>query len=315
MTIAALAEARALAPTQLTGKTWKIKIIEGDRQGSSGYYPKEALEEGKGLFKKGIRIYENHPSSEEKWSQPERRVRDIIGYLSEDAEYDGKDLYANATFFSEHQEWVKERAEAGVIAMSIRAEGQMTESAENGMELKKFTKVHSVDVVTVAGAGGKFDTLVESAGTSSEANAEEKLKEETQLEISKEFIEALEEQNKKVNSLLEKMIEREDAEAKAKTELAEAERKAKEEAEAPKVPSAAEVSEALIEAELTKTARARVLKAVEGGADLAEAIQAEVDVAKEILEAAGGAGGGNFNDEKSLNEAERASKAVSSIFG
>ena len=314
MNIVALAEARSLAPAQLTGKTWKIKIIEGDRQGSSGYYPKEALEEGKGLFKKGIRIYENHPSSEEKWSQPERRVRDIIGYLSEDAEYDGKDLYANATFFSEHQEWVKERAEAGVIAMSIRAEGQMTESAEHGMELKKFTKVHSVDVVTVAGAGGKFDTLVES-GTSSEATAEETQKEETELEISKEFIEALDKQARLTNELLESLKADRDAVAKEKADIAEAERKAKEAAEAPKAPTAAEVSEALIEAELTKSARARVLKAVEGGADLAEAIQAEVDVRKEVLESAGGAGAGHFEGETKLTEADRASKAVSSIFG
>ena len=96
MTIAQLAEARAISKPELTGKTWRIKIIEGDRQGSSAYYPKEALESGKHLFSKGVRIFKNHPDMEEKWSRPERSIDDIIGWLSEDATYDGKDLYANA---------------------------------------------------------------------------------------------------------------------------------------------------------------------------------------------------------------------------
>lgn len=308
-----LLEAQKLAPAALTGKTWKIKIIEGDRQGSSAYYPKEALESGKHLFGKGVRIFRNHPAESAKWEQPERRIEDIIGWLSEDATYDGKDLYAEATFLESEQARIKELAEAGVIAMSIRASGEMTEG-KNGMELKAFKAVHSVDVVTIAGAGGAFVDVLESARNPESANAEE-TKEETELEISQEFVNALEAQAKLTNELLEGLKADREAKVQEAADLAEAERKAKEEAEAPKAPSAAEVSEALIESGLTKTARARVLEAVEAGKPLAEAVDAEKAIAAEILESAGGAGAGHFEDGKTVTEAERSEKAVAGIYG
>jgi hypothetical protein len=280
--------------TSLTGKTWKIKVIEGDRQGSSAYYPKEVLEAGKHLFKEGTRIFRNHPSSEAKWNQPERRIEDIIGYLSEDATFDGKDLYANATFLESEQARIKELAEAGLIAMSIRAEGEMTEGA-NGMEVARFTAVHSVDVVTTAGAGGAFEKLLESANenNSQEENLVEAQEEETELELPKEFLDALDNLTKGVNTLNESL-----AEEKSARELAEAARvKALEEAEKPKELSFSEVTEALVESGLSAKARTRVLTAVEGGADLTEAIKAEKEIAEEILaEAAKGAGAGHIEE-------------------
>lgn len=313
MTIAKLSEAQALAPNALTGKTWKIKIIEGDRQGSSAYYPKEALESGKHLFSKGVRIFRNHPSESAKWEQPERKIEDIIGWLSEDATYDGKDLYANATFIESEQERIKELAEAGVIGMSIRAMGEMTEG-KNGMELKKFTAVHSVDVVTQAGAGGKFVDVLESARNPENSAEAEESKEEPKLEISQEFINLLEKQAQETTALLEKLNAREDADVKAAADLAEAERKEAEEAAKPKAPSAAEVSEALIESGLTKTARARVLEAVEAGKPLAATIDAEKAIAAEILESAG-SGAGHFEGGSAVSESERADKMVAGIFG
>jgi hypothetical protein len=198
--------------------------------------------------------------------------------------------------------------------MSIRASGEMTESS-NGLELKKFTAVHSVDVVTVAGAGGAFVEVLESERNTnnSEAEAEEAQKEETQLELTKEFIEALEKQTNLTNELLEGLKADREAKLQEAADLAEAERKAKEEAEAPKAPSASEVSEALIEAGLSKTGRARVLRAVEAGADLDEAIKEEAELAKEILESAG-TGAGHFEGTQTLSEAERSEKLVGLIY-
>lgn len=312
MTIAALAEARAITQPELTGKTWKIKIIEGDRQGSSAYYPKEALESGKHLFSKGVRIFKNHPDAEEKWSRPERSIDDIIGWLSEDATFDGKDLYANAQFVEAYQPRIKELAEAGVIGMSIRASGEMTEGT-NGMELKKFTAVQSVDVVTQAGAGGGFESLLEAARNNNSGITPESQEEDETLEFPKEIAEALDKQAKLTNDLLERLIAREEADAKA---VEEAERVAKE-AQEPKAPTAAAIAEALVEAGLAPKARARVLSAVEGGADLAESIKAEKEIAEEILaEAAKGSGSG-FVDEgaKQLSESEREAKLVANVYG
>jgi hypothetical protein len=311
LTIAQLSEARAITQPELTGKTWKIKIIEGDRQGSSAYYPKEALESGKHLFSKGVRIFKNHPSMEEKYDRPERSIDDIIGWLSEDATYDGKDLYANAQFVEAYQPRIKELAEAGVIGMSIRASGEMTEGA-NGYELKKFTSVQSVDVVTQAGAGGGFDTLLESdRKNNSGAEALSESQEEDEVEFPKELAEALDQLTKDVGALVERLDAKEKAEASA---LEEAERKEKE-AEESKAPTAAEIAGALVEAKLTDKARARVLKSVEGGADLAEAIKAEKEIADEILQEAGKAGFGNVDEGKQLSESDFTEKVTSRVFG
>lgn len=313
MTIKALSEARAITQPELTGKTWKIKIIEGDRQGSSAYYPKEALESGKHLFSKGVRIFKNHPDAEEKWSRPERSIDDIIGWLSEDATFDGKDLFANAQFVEAYQPRIKELAEAGVIGMSIRASGEMTEGT-NGMELKKFTSVQSVDVVTQAGAGGGFESLLEAdrKNNSEAEDVSESQEEDETLEFPKEIAEALDKQAKLTNDLLERLIAKEDAEAKAVEEAA----RVAAEANAPKAPSAAEIAEALVEAKLAPKARARVLSAVEGGAVLAEAIQAEKDIAAEVLEEAAKHSGSGYVDEGSkLSESERTDKIVANVFG
>lgn len=312
MNVVALAEARAISQPELTGKTWKIKIIEGDRQGSSAYYPKEALESGKHLFSKGVRIFKNHPDAEEKWSRPERSIDDIIGWLSEDATFDGKDLYANAQFVEAYQPRIKELAEAGVIGMSIRASGEMTEG-KNGMELKKFTSVQSVDVVTQAGAGGGFESLLEAARNNNSGNNPESQEEVEELEFPKELAEALDNQIKAVNALVEAMNKKAEDDAKA---VEEAERKAAEE-QAPKAPTAAEIAEALVEAGLAPKARARVLAAVEGGADLKESIQGEKDIAAEILaEAAKNSGAGYVSEDgKQLSESEREAKMVANVFG
>jgi hypothetical protein len=316
MTIAQLAEAQFgnLSEASKTGKSWKIKIIEGDRQGSSAYYPKEALEKGAHLFKAGTRIYLNHPSSEAKWSQPERRAEDIIGVLSEDATFDGKDLFGNAEFFEEHQAFIKSRAEKGVIAMSIRAEGQMVETAR-GLELQEFTTVHSVDVVTVGGAGGGFEKLLESArneNNSQAAKLAEAQKEETELELPKEFLNALEGLTSGVNALNESLA----AEKKAREDKAVEEAAALEEAGKVKAPTATEIAGALLEAKLSDKAGARVLAAVEAGTDLTEAVKAEKDIAAEYLaEAAANAGGGHIDDELSLTESQKLEKAFSGIYG
>jgi hypothetical protein len=305
-----LVERGLLSEASKSGSQWRIKIIEGDRQGSSAYYPKEALEKGKHLFKKGTKIYLNHPSSEDKWSQPERRVQDIIGYLSEDAEFDGKDLFANATFLESSKELIRERAEADLIAMSIRAEGTMVETSK-GLELAEFTTVHSVDVVTVGGAGGGFEKLLESARKENNKSVAEAQEEETELELPKEFLEALEGLTNGVNSLNESLAaEKEARETAAAKALEEAERK-----DEPKAPSAAEIASALVEAKLSDKARGRVLSAVESGTDLTEAIKVEKDIAAEYLAEAGKSGGaGHIEEEGNLTEAQKLESALGSVF-
>jgi hypothetical protein len=307
-----LVERGLLSEASKSGSKWRIKIIEGDRQGSSAYYPKEALEKGKHLFKKGTRIYRNHPSSEDKWSQPERRVEDIIGYLAEDAEFDGKDLFADVEFFESEREFIKERAEANLIAMSIRAEGSMVETAK-GLELAEFTAVHSVDVVTVGGAGGGFEKLLESARNENQSAAKalaEAQEEETELELPKEFLDALDGLTKGISTLNESLAEEKSAREEAARKLEEAQKP-----EEKTGPSVKEITSALREAKLSEKAEGRVLAAVESGTDLTEAIKVEKDIASEYLAEAGKSGGaGHIEEETNLTEAQKVNAAIGSVF-
>jgi hypothetical protein len=312
MTVTEISEARKLQPAELTGKTWRIKIIEGDRQGTSAYYPKEVVEAGKHLFGKGVRSFKNHPSADEKWNRPERSIDDIVGYLSESAEYDGKDLWANLTIVESERERIKELAEAGLIDISIRAAGEMVEGT-NGMELKKFVAVHSVDIVTQGGAGGQFGEMLESARnqiSASESGAEP-LEEKEPIKMDKELEAALsaliETTNKTaeaVNTLVEAKT-KEDADKEAA--LVEAQK-----AGEPKAPSAAEIAGALVEAELPKAAHAKVIAAVESGTELAEAISAEKKYLETIVEESGKEFRGNGSEE--LQEAAGA-KIGATMFG
>lgn len=327
--MANLIEAGAIAPAQLTGKTWRIKVLEGDRKGASAYYPKEALQEGAHLFSKGTRIYADHPTKDEAFNRPARSVRDIVGYLSEDASFDGKDLYANATFFPEHQDFIKTRAEAGVIGMSIRASGELTEA--HGLKtLVKFTDVQSVDVVTVPGAGGGFTTLLESESSASESVAESKKKEESTMDPKlAEALDALVEASKTNTENIAKLTEAMAKTAAAKKEDAkdggadddeeDADGKVVKGKKKPFVKesaSFADIDSALTEAALPAPSRKSVFAAVEAGADLTEAIADEKAKVEAILESAHRSFAGFVTEDgKEVSPKAALEEAAKAVFG
>lgn len=300
-----LLEASKISPDTLTGAVWRVKVIEGNKRGSSAYYPKDVVEAGAPLFAKGVRVYGDHPTSDEKWSRPERSYKDIIGVFESDAEFDGQDLYANVRFFTKHQQDIKEMAEAGVIGMSIRAAGDVEETAD-GPVLKAFTSVTSVDVVTTAGAGGGFDKLLESAReiSASESGAESLEEKESAMDPKLEAaLDALVETAKSNADAVAKLVERADKEDKAKADaLAEAEKPAEVDPLA--------VAAKLAESGLAAAGQARVLDAVKGGKALDEAITAEKDYAKSILEEAGSTFRADGSEEKNLEESGNIGSAL-----
>lgn len=314
-----LEESSTLAPSQLTGKTWRVKVIEGDRQGASAYYPKEALQEGAALFAPKTKIYLNHPTQDDKFNIPARRVQDIVGYLSEGATFDGKDLWANATFLPKFQEDIKDLAEAGLIAMSIRAEAELSE-AGGKKSVIRFTKVNSVDVVTEAGAGGAFGSLLESAKVSAPESGAESQKEKESA-MDKEIVEALAtlktELSTEVTNLITEALKpfakkddkkKDDAEDKKDGGADDDEENAdgtKKKKVVKESASFAQIDAALTEAKLPSASRTTVFELVEAGADLAETITAEAAKVKSILEEADTRFGGYVHEDgksKSLEE-------------
>jgi hypothetical protein len=148
-----------------TGKKWQVKVIESG-WGSSGYYPKEMLAEyGPMVFKKGTKVFMNHPSVNEESDRPERDVNQLAGKLISDARFDGTGLVAEVEFYSHFAPIIKEMA--GDVGLSIRALGESRVGEAEGrqgpiIEALVADPLTSVDVVTVAGAGGKFLSLLES---------------------------------------------------------------------------------------------------------------------------------------------------------
>lgn len=149
------------------GNKWKVKVIEAG-WGSSGYYGAEMLRQyGPSVFKKGTKVFMNHPSMTEENDRPERDVEKLAGKLTTDAYYSESDggLIAEVQFYSHYAPIIKEMAED--VGLSIRALGEASTGEAEGregpiIEALVADELTSVDVVTVAGAGGKFISLLES---------------------------------------------------------------------------------------------------------------------------------------------------------
>lgn len=254
---------------------WRARLIQSNVKGSSAYYSDESLKEGAHLFKAGVQMFANHLSTDEQWSRPEGDVNNLVGVLETDAIHEENDgLYADLKIFEHKKAWLKEVAP--YVGLSIRASGIVEEAEDGTPHLKSFTEVMSVDVVTKAGAGGKFVSLAESAkpGVLTAVHKEITESKEDNMEFPKELAEALDKNAKDQATVLEavgKLVEALTEEPAPKAKEVEVE-------EARKLDV-----EALIESGLGKASRARVTAAFEGGAELAEAIKAEKDLAAEIL--------------------------------
>ena len=154
------------------GKKWLVKVIESG-WGSSGYYPAEVLaSDGPKVFRKGTKVFWNHPTLSEANDRPERDLQQLAGKLVSDAKFDGTGLVAEVEFYSHYAPILKEMAED--VGLSIRAFGESRMGEAGGrqgpiIEALVDNPLTSVDVVTVAGAGGKFISLLESYKIKDEA--------------------------------------------------------------------------------------------------------------------------------------------------
>jgi hypothetical protein len=156
-----LVEAAAGVPKS---RRFRARLIAGDIQGSSGYYPARMLAESASVFHAGLPVFLDHPSMTEASDRPERSVRDLAGKLTSNAVYERDGLYADIEVYP-HMAPVIE-AMAGDIGMSIRASGTVEASTQEGVRgpiVTSLVEAASVDFVTAAGAGGKVVALLESA--------------------------------------------------------------------------------------------------------------------------------------------------------
>lgn len=160
---------------ELSGTRYKIRLIEGNKLGSSAYYPAEVLEAyGPKVFKRGTPMFIDHQTPEEKQLKPFGSITNFVGELAEDAYYDGDGLYAEVEVFEDAAPLIKARKDK--IGVSVRANVVAETGVINGRQVpiaKEFTSARSVDFVMRPGAGGKIVSILESAVEDEETRIEE----------------------------------------------------------------------------------------------------------------------------------------------
>ena len=263
-----VSEVATFAPvgTEVTGRRWKAKLIAGDTQGTTAFYPADVLKaQGPGIFTKGTPIFLDHQTPEERALKPYGSVQNFAGELAEDAYYDGDGLYAEIEVFENHAPLIK--ALSSKIGMSIRALVK-TEREERGGRMvpvaKEFIRARSVDFVVKAGAGGKLVQVLESAQNDESLDSEQEKEITVMDEATKELLESLVAGTTATNSAIKELTE-------ALKPVAKVEDEAEESAVDPLA-----VAKALADSELSESGRERVFELHKAtGKDVSELIESE----------------------------------------
>ena len=293
-----LEEVASFSPVgkEVTGRRWKAKLIEGNKLGSTAYYPADVLAtQGPRVFKKGTPIYLDHQTPEERELRPFGSVQNYAGELAEDAYYDGDGLYAEIEVFEHVAPMIKSLANK--IGMSIRAAVKTSKEVIDGQIVpvaKEFVRARSVDFVVKAGAGGKLVQVLESAQLDESLDSEQDKENTVMDEATKE--------------LLESLVAGQTATNAAIAELAEALKPSAVEDEKPAEESAVDplaVAKALADSELSESGRERVFELHKAtGKDIAELIESEKAYEKQFAKAAEESAGAEEAEESAEEHEE-----------
>jgi hypothetical protein len=146
-------------------RRYRARLIEGDRWGSSGYYPRKVVErDGPTTWPAGTLMYVDHPTLDEQANRPERSIRDLAATIVTTPVYEGDGLYADVEVFPHAAPLVE--AMASTIGLSVRGEGTAqygTIAGRSGPIIESLDQGYSVDFVTRAGAGGALVSLLEAS--------------------------------------------------------------------------------------------------------------------------------------------------------
>lgn len=163
-----------LADTEMVGSRYKVRLIEGDKLGSTGYYPAAVLKtDGPKVFKKGTPMYLDHISASDTAAGKHGSVLNYAGELAEDAHYENDGLYAEVEIFEHQRPLIKSLKDK--IGVSIRARGVSNPETIAGKTVPVFNQLlfaRSADFVVKAGAGGKIVSILEEATNDSETASE-----------------------------------------------------------------------------------------------------------------------------------------------
>jgi hypothetical protein len=162
--------------TKGNGGAYEVTIVrEGPgNPGDRNYYTKQALREAvkSGLFE-GLQAYLNHPTPDEERQRPERDVRYLAGHFREARYVDGNPAEVRAKFIPGGMDkdgvvsLVESALEGMPLGISIDGFGHAPDTINVGGKeynaVREVTHLGSADIVTRAGAGGKFHRRLQEA--------------------------------------------------------------------------------------------------------------------------------------------------------
>lgn len=260
---------------KVTGGTrWTARIIRAGK-GSSGVYTESALRDtGPAAFPAGTKVNIDHQGWESLMEQPAGTLHTLAGALVSDPVYVFDEalgrgvLEADIEFSQKWAPFAEQFKE--IVGLSISAAGWGEEYDEDGAPIIEGfipSPLNTVDLVTVPGAGGRLLELKEAYRDIIKNDVETTGKDEG---VKPEDIQALTEAIKVAvteafagikESLVPKLEDPEDEQVK---------------------PS--DIAEAIVTAELPKSARAKVYEAVSHGVSIEAAIEQEKNYIKELSE-------------------------------
>lgn len=151
--------------------TARIKLIDADRWGSSGFYSADVLKrDGSAAFPAGTQMFIDHDTPAEEAQRPEGTLTRLAAVLTSNAQFERDPKYGAGLFAMVRvRDAMKDDLDniAPYIGTSIKASGTYTIGEAQGKKgpiitALKPSKLNRVDFVTMAGAGGKVLPLFES---------------------------------------------------------------------------------------------------------------------------------------------------------
>lgn len=262
-----------------------VRVIR-EGQGSSAYYSGQMLREN-GHALNGALSFENHPVNPDKpW---ERSFKEIVGEIDGDLWFEEDDEGRGALWahYKPSPEYIETfRRYGSKIGLSIFTQGDSQYNEEAGyLEAKTFDPEYpfkSVDVVVAPGAGGGFESYLESYREAVSADPDVRPDQDDnrkELVMDKEIQDALADISARLAELPEaivKLLEDKKPEDKKPEadELAEAEKRGREQALADR--------KELAEADLAASQVATIEAAIVEGSDVAPLIESAKAVAAEL---------------------------------
>lgn len=171
------AEAGSIVERLGDSNSYKVTLIESGISKNRNYWSPSVLERAARMFE-GSRAFADHPTRSEMADRPERSIKDIIGWY-ESAKWTpsptgGRVSATMHLLDGPVAKMVQEahaRGKPDLIQLSVNISGRRQPKSVNGVmtrEVVEIHRVHSVDAVTEASAGGSIDQIAASANISKE---------------------------------------------------------------------------------------------------------------------------------------------------